>query len=676
MALLSDKVHRPRSAFLSFLREELAPRPGRVAAASRIAGNCALVVAIAMLYEIPLPAYMAYVVFLCSQEEAAGTLLTGVVAALAVTVAVALSLLLYTLDASEPALRLPLMAGSSFVGIFLMRTIKLGPVPFLASFILVLSQTLVDGIPSLEALTRLVLWLWVIVAVPIALTILVNLLIGENPARLARSTARRLLGDLATALRSGDAAPLQRQQAEAIGLVELRQRAGLLNPSLRARTAIDTMLIETLVELLALHRVLPADTPFEARLPLAEACEQCSTALERDDVQMTKQPEPADAILRILSPQARPVIVAMANAVARLSDGITRRRTATDPPAAPPAKSLFSPDAFSNPEHARFALKTTIAIMAAYIIYSGLDWQGIRTSVTTCFFVALGSLGETMHKLTLRIAGALIGGLAAGLCIVYVLPEMEDIGQLCLLIFAVSTVSAWVATSSDRLSYAGMQIAFAFFLGVLHDYTPFTDFPYATDLTVLRDRIVGILLGNLLMSLVFSVVWPVSAADRVRSSVAAVLRTLGQLLTDEAQSEVGPRLAAARALGEARRFVAIAAFELEMLPARAWPERGEGLSLDALDRLAGATFVVVDQKTSADIAKAVRLQDEAVLVWLVSCADRLSTGENVARAPDESSGLCRALTALPDEAPTSLRAAIEARVLLQSEIENAVAVKA
>jgi multidrug resistance protein MdtO len=676
MALLSDTARPPRSAFLSFLREELAPRPGRVAAISRIAGSCAVVVAIAMLYQIPLPAYMAYIVFLCSQEEAAGTLLTGVVAVLAATLAVALSLLFYALDASEPALRLPLMAGSAFVGIFLMRTIKLGPVPFLASFILVLSQTLIDGIPSLEALTRLVLWLWVVVTVPIALTILVNLLIGEHPARLARRTARRLLGDLATALRSGDADPLQRQQAEAIGLVELRHRAGLLDPSLRGRTAIDTLLIETLVELLALHRVLPADTPVEARLPLAETCEQCSAALERDDVQMTKQPGPTDAVLRILSPQARPVIVAMAEAVARLSDGIARRRTSTDLPAAPSAKSLFAPDAFSNPEHARFALKTTIAIMAVYIIYSGVDWQGIRTSVTTCFFVALGSLGETMHKLTLRIAGALIGGLVGGLCIVYVLPEMEDIGQLCLLIFAVSAVSAWVATSSDRLSYAGMQMAFAFFLGVLHDYTPFTDFPYAADLTVLRDRVAGILLGNLLMSLVFSVLWPVSAADRARLSVAAALRTLSQILTDEARSTTGPRLAVVRALDEVRRFVAIAAFELGMLPARAWPERGEGLSLDALDRLAGATFVVVDQERPApDITKAVHLQDEAVSAWLVTCADRLSTGEMAVAPPDASSGFGLALKELSDEASVSLRAAIEARVLLQSEIENAVAVR-
>ena len=163
------------------------------------------------------------------------------------------------------------------------------------------------------------------------------------------------------------------------------------------------------------------------------------------------------------------------------------------------------PDAWSNPEHVRFALKTTIAVMAAYFIYSVLDWPGISTAVPTCFVVALGSMGETIQKMWLRIAGALIGGLAAGLCIVYLLPHMTDIGQLCLLIAVASGIFAWVATSSDRLSYMGMQMALAFLLGVLQGYGP------NTSLTVLWDRVVGVLLGNLMMSLVFSVVWPISA---------------------------------------------------------------------------------------------------------------------------------------------------------------------
>jgi len=81
---------------------------------------------------------------------------------------------------------------------------------------------------------------------------------------------------------------------------------------------------------------------------------------------------------------------------------------------------LFVPDALTNPAHWQFALKTTIAIMIVYSVYTMLDWPGLLTSIVTVFFVALGSVGETVHKLTLRISGAIIGGLLAGLSIVFV----------------------------------------------------------------------------------------------------------------------------------------------------------------------------------------------------------------------------------------------------------------
>ena len=103
------------------------------------------------------------------------------------------------------------------------------------------------------------------------------------------------------------------------------------------------------------------------------------------------------------------------------------------------------------------------AAVSAYVIYTGADWPGIRTALITCFFVAQGTLGETLHKLALRLGGAAIGALIGGLTIVYVLPQMTDIGDLSILIAAVSAICAWVATSSERLAYAGMQSALAFY---------------------------------------------------------------------------------------------------------------------------------------------------------------------------------------------------------------------
>ncbi len=615
---------------LAWLIDELTPYPGRLAAVARISGCCMLVVAIGMLYQIPLVGYMAYAVFLLGSRELASTLLTGVVAVIAFTLAVLLSLLFYTLDAYEPALRLALMALSTFGAIFLARTMALGPVMFLAGFVVVLSQTLIDRIPSLEALVRLVAWLWTVVTVPVAITFLVNLLVGETPGRLARRTAVRLLRALATALRGGDASGLRHAEAEALGLIELREKAGKLDHRLSAQHAIDSRLIETLAELLMLHRLLPAGTPVAARAAIAADAEDCAGAIEQDWTPPPTAPAPIDA-------EAGPVAIAMADAVTRLRDGIARRATAQDLPEQGPKAGLLAPDAFSNPAYTRFALKTTLAVMAAYVIYSGLDWPGISTAITTCFFVALGSLGETIHKASLRMAGAAIGGLVGGLCTIYVVPSLTDIGQLCLLIGAVSALGAWVATGSDLISYAGMQGAFAFFLTVLQGYSP------NDDLTAPRDRVVGILLGNVLMTVVFSVLWPTSAVDRARASLAATLRALARMLGQ--RGAAGSRLAVLRSLAEARRFVTLGGFELDLLRAQTG-----GVTVDALDRLATAGFVAIE--AAPDPA-----EDDVIVAWLTDCAAQVAPGGTGALPP-------RPNLPMPQT---------PARALLHSELDHALA---
>src|SRR5262249_54646360 len=71
------------------------------------------------------------------------------------------------------------------------------------------------------------------------------------------------------------------------------------------------------------------------------------------------------------------------------------------PPAPKEKRGLFVPDAFTNKDHVRFALKVALAAMTCYVIYSGLDWSGIRTAFITCIFVALESSGATIRKATL-----------------------------------------------------------------------------------------------------------------------------------------------------------------------------------------------------------------------------------------------------------------------------------
>jgi multidrug resistance protein MdtO len=233
-------------------------------------------------------------------------------------------------------------------------------------------------------------------------------------------------------------------------------------------------------------------------------------------------------------------------------------------------------------------------------------------------------LGETVHKLVLRLSGALIGGLIAGLCIVFVMPHLTDIGQLCLLIGGVSVAAAWVATSSELLSYAGLQIAFAFFLGVLQGYGP------ATDLTVLRDRMIGILLGNIVITIVFSSIWPESAQSGVRTAIADALRAIGSVIGRQgAPDEASAR--AVQAMVRADHFRQLSFFELRMLPSLASASRNIP-TVSSVERMAGAAFVVA----SDSLGPYAKLESTTPIVqWANSAADSVSGNQPLPRLPED-----------------------------------------
>jgi len=396
------------SAFAGFLRDELAPRPGRFAYALRIAILSVITVFIAEVFRIPEVAYSAYIVFFISKEETKSTLLTGLIVLLAITISVFTALAIYTLSAGEPGLRLPLMAGTIFAGMFVSRISPLGPAGFAIGFLATLMLTLIDGIPrtaplpSGEILTQAVLWLWVVAALPISLVIGYNILLSHIEA----------------------------------------------------------------------------------------------------------------------SPETHPQ--------------------------APDTKDrhpLLLPDAFTNPDYVHYALKATLAIFIAYVTYSLLDWPDIRTCMITCFFVALTSYGESVHKMTLRITGSIVGGAFGLAAVIFLMPYLTDIGHLCLLIGLWAFICAWVAASSEWLSYAGLQMAMAFFLCTLVGFGPTIEISQA------RDRFVGILLGNIIVFVIFSTVWPVNVLTQARKSLAMALTKLGDAVSrndDQAFTDYGTLLKQAK----------------------------------------------------------------------------------------------------------------------------------
>ena len=189
----------------------------------------------------------------------------------------------------------------------------------------------------------------------------------------------------------------------------------------------------------------------------------------------------------------------------RALDGLAAPNGGADPrPKKPP---FLAPDAFSNPDHQRYALKTTAAALICYLIYTGIGWDGIHTAMITCYVAALGTTGETVHKLALRITGCLIGAAMGVAAIAFVIPQLQSIGGLMALVFAGILIAGWVAAGSERIAYAGVQIGLAFLLTVLNGFGP------STDMSNAGDRIAGILLGNVIVYVIFTGIWPRSAAS-------------------------------------------------------------------------------------------------------------------------------------------------------------------
>jgi multidrug resistance protein MdtO len=615
-ALAESQRSRP---LLEVLAVELASRDGRWAGVARIASGSAITVAIAMVFQIPQPAYIAYIGFLISKDEKRATVTAALGGLAAATLAVFLVLGLELIDTGEPALRLPLMACATFAAMFTARTFALGPISFLAGFVIVLLQSVVDDVRSPEALVRATLWAWVVIFVPVAVTVIVNLMFGQGAAALMERGVRQILKDCETSLVSGDyRRSLRDWRARLVPLLETAKQGAQKG----ARTHRITMpVIRALLDVLVILEAFPDDLPDDLLEELAIRLRACRLAIESDTAAAVLQ-SAAPSSLAGLRDEQIPAVMAVRSTMARLLRALIHPDYQPDDTEAHRRpRQLFAADAFTNSVHWQFALKTTMAVMVSYAIYTLLDWPGLRTAIVTCFFVALSSLGETVHKLVLRLSGAAIGGLLAGLCIVFVLPHLTDIGQLCLLIFAVSVGAAWVATSSELLSYAGMQIAFAFFLGILQGYAP------ATDLTVLRDRVAGILLGNIVITIVFSSFWPQSATSGVRAALAEALRAVGAVIRRPRNAE-DARMRTVQALVRADHLRTLSLFELRMLPSHA----RESLSVPSvanIERLAGAAFVVATDSTSADAAgTAVRLAD-----WAESAADHVSIGRPVPPSP-------------------------------------------
>jgi multidrug resistance protein MdtO len=545
---------------IGFLRAELAPFPGRAIGTLRVVVAAVVVLVLCMTLRIPEPHLAVWVVTRVAMEESSQSLLTGLVFLVALTIGLAIPLVLLTFAMDQAWLRFCLMAAMAALGLFLRQTFAIGALGFVIGLIGTVMMTLPDFIPIPEMVVRGSLWLWPVFALGITAAVAANVLIAPTDpetllreelvtrVRAAEDAIARRLGK-----RHGDSEATRLASAGIARLLLLLKGAEVAHPSLKARhpqRAALITLLDRLVTSAAALELLPRtalDANENARL--ARVAQRCADARQAIDTgRALAQDRPPDPSFPLGGGSAAvPVVRELEHVLVLVQQALGPEGAAADVGSSERPRA-FVPDAFTNPSYVHYALKGALAVMICYTLQSAVDWPGIRTCLITCLIVGLGTEGATIQKATLRIAGALVGAAMGFLAILLLVPSMESITSLTLLVAAGTAVAAWVVLGSPRIAYAGVQIAFAFYVCVIQGFDPSWHF------YTIRDRLIGILLGNVVITVVFHYVWPLPASGAMWTTLASALRAMARLAT--VRSSGDEYNAATEAAGEVRVQVA------------------------------------------------------------------------------------------------------------------------
>lgn len=526
------------AGFARFLREELRDFPGRGQAVARLVLAVVLTVIIGQTLRVPNPAFSAYLIFFIANEDGISSLRMGLVALAGLTVALAAAIGTTICFMDAPWFRLPatflLIAGA----VWLSRALEPAVLGRMMAVILALYLSLADVIFSPEALTEAVLWLWSGVALSVGVTVLVNFLMEPRPDLLLRAqivagleavdhllenlsgNPTDLSADAKSLRRLVYAAPLRMRQL----LTRWRQRrwpAPSLDLNWELAIALTERLISISAALAASGDHSQDDHIRTAWRHLHQTLQRLIAAIhERDHTAIRDLTLPSVATLPDCADKVGIIEIASALDDCRLVL-LPSTETASEKPE-PSAKPGFVPDAFTNPEYAHFTLKTVLAIAACEVFLNAVAWPGIRTSLITCAVTALATVGAQRQKQLLRLTGACVGGLMGLVAVLYLVPHLDSIVGLTLLIAAGTAACAWVAAGSVRSSYAGFQMALAFYIVLLPGFVT------SIDLTGIRDRFVGILVGITAMWIFFDHLWHTSSRRQLTDKFAELLQLMAR----------------------------------------------------------------------------------------------------------------------------------------------------
>jgi multidrug resistance protein MdtO len=547
MATIAQSIpesRQPLAWLWDFLREELTPYRGRVSLVARMVIAATLVMIITMTFRIPYGAYGAVYALNISRESPQTTLKTLKTIVVAYVLGAAYVLIGALFFLADPVLRFLWVIGTLFLVFYAISAMTNYGASSRFGYLIAITVPLWDLHMTAEAKVEGTLWaVWTITIASVIASLVQFVSAAIKPEDdLGQFIADRLASVeevLACYLadRPVDQATEEKVTRLAmLGTSRLRRvlRRSTWAPEYREQMGAVLALVGRLVDLAASLTQLGVQISDDDRGRIGVL--STSIAAIRADLLSRRVPSPIEFNSESEGTGRAPLLREMEKTASLIpevfSGSLSISEYAPGPAGDEAPSTIFVPDAFSNPDHVKFALRGGLAASLCYFIYNSIDWPGISTAVTTCLLTALSTIGGAHQKQILRFAGAIIGGFFIGMgSQVFILPYLDSIAGFTVLFILVTGVAAWFMTSGPRLSYFGSQIAVAFYLINLQE------FAVQTSLSVARDRVVGVLLGLLMMWLAFDQLWGASAAVGMKRALISNLRLLSQFVREPLPEE-------------------------------------------------------------------------------------------------------------------------------------------
>ncbi|STQ73757.1 FUSC family protein [Hafnia alvei] len=503
--------------FVSRFYQGLGFYPGRANQILRTTVACIIVVILSQTLQIPDLALSLIVVFFVTQTNIVVTKLTGLFFIISIALAVAASLLILKITWDVPFLRILLASLVAFISLFMMRASKYGVIFYLVALIVIFSQSFVDVSSDSEEIIRNILWVWVAMTYAIAVTLIINaLFLPSEPEKLLNKTLISQLNHIAGLLTPDCELKRKENTLASIGqnlqslyklLQYTKSRDRLNSNDHTAQLAMVTMVSE--LRSLSCHLPMELINPKarDAALSIKSVCEGMAAGLKKTSDCLTPTSINTNAENVTLNQMAKVINNYDQNKNVSYDNSRSQKKNF----------SFFVPDAFSNKIYITYALKTLLSALICYVFYTATDWFGIHTIMLTCLVVAQPGLGKTQRKITLRLLGAIAGSIAALVAIVFILPNLTTLFGLLLLSVPIFMLCSWVATGPENISYAGIQMLLTFSLAVLNGFTP------VNDLTEVRDRIVGVILGIIIAGLIQTLIKPERNGEVLQLKLAGLM---------------------------------------------------------------------------------------------------------------------------------------------------------